>query len=265
MTASLAPYLNPAQWNDWFHASATQLTQAAYWLAILRIIAVNIVLSGDNAVVIAMACRGLPLRQRFWGMVIGVAVAVILRIGFTGVIAQLMLLPYLKLLGGFALFYIAAKLVASDDAEEDQVAARENLWRVIGIIAVADVVMSFDNIVAIAATANGDFLLLAIGLLVSIPLILAGATVVAALLASFPILIWAGAALLGWIAGEVMVGDPVIAVRLPAAFGEKFAQHVEFAAACSGAMLGIALGGLWRRLHEMAVRARAARAIAGAA
>jgi len=259
MAASLAPYLNPTLWNDWLHAGVVQLGHAAFWLAVLRIIFINILLSGDNAVVIAMACRGLPLPQRFWGMIIGAGVAVILRIVFTGVIAELLLLPYLKLFGGLALFYIAAKLVVPDDADRNQIAARAHLWRVIGIVAAIDVVMSFDNIVAIAATANGDVLLLAIGLVVSIPIILAGAAFVAALLDRFPILIWAGAALLGWIAGEVIVGDPAIAGRLTAIFGEKLAQHVDLAATGAGAMLGIAAGGFWRRLHEMQVRAQTSR------
>jgi YjbE family integral membrane protein len=259
MVASLAPYLNPMLWGDWLHASSAQLGQAAFWLAVLRIIFINMLLSGDNAVVIAMACRDLPAPQRLWGMVIGAGVAVILRIAFTGIVAQLLLLPYLKLIGGLALFYIAAKLIVPDDEDRNKVAAIAHLWRAIGIIVVADVVMSLDNVVAIAATANGNFLLLAIGLVVSIPIILAGAALVMALLDRFPIVVWAGAALLGWIAGQIIATDPATVGHLTVSFGEKFAQHVEFAAASAGAVLAIAAGGLWRSLHEMKIRARAAR------
>src|SRR5271156_7083126 len=104
MASSLAPYLSSALWSEWFHAGMMQFGQTAFWLAVLQIIFINIVLSGDNAVVIAMACRGLPMPQRLWGMIIGAGIAVILRIAFTGIIAQLLLLSYLKLFGGLALF-----------------------------------------------------------------------------------------------------------------------------------------------------------------
>ncbi len=132
---------------------------AAFWLAVLQIIFINVLLSGDNAVVIAMACRSLPAEQRRWGVVIGAGVAVILRIVFVGVIAQLMLLPYLKLVGGAALLVIAAKLVVPDDPDKDEIQAAAHLWRAVMIIVVADIVMSLDNIIAIAAIAQGDLLL----------------------------------------------------------------------------------------------------------
>jgi len=256
MVASLAPYLNPTLWGDGLHASSAQLGQTAFWLAVLRIIFINILLSGDNAVVIAMACRGLPAPQRLWGMVIGAGVAVLLRIAFTGIVAELLLLPYLKLIGGLALFYIAAKLIVPEEEDSNEVAAVAHLWRAVGIVVVADVVMSLDNVVAVAATANGDFLLLAIGLAVSIPIILAGAALFMTLLDRFPIVVWAGAALLGWVAGEVIATDPAIVGHLTASFGEKLARHVEFAAAGAGVALAIAAGGLWRSLHGMKIRAR---------
>ena len=184
-----------------------QLGYAAFWFAVLRIVFVNFLLSGDNAVVIAMACRGLPPQQRRWGLIIGAGVAVILRIIFVGVIAWLMLLPYLKLVGGVALIFIAAKLFVPEDPDRDEIQAVAHLWRAVMIIAIADIVMSIDNMVAIAAIAQGNILLLAIGLAVSIPLIVAGAALVLALLSRFPVLIWAGTALLGWIAGELIVAD----------------------------------------------------------
>jgi YjbE family integral membrane protein len=136
---------------------------------------INVLLSGDNAVVIAMACRGLPHRQRLWGMILGAGVAVVLRIIFTGVVASLMLLPYLKLIGGLALFYIAAKLLVPEDPDEDQTEAVEHLWRAVRIVAIADIIMSLDNVIAIAAAAQGNMALLVLGLAISIPLIVAGA------------------------------------------------------------------------------------------
>ncbi len=263
MVVSLAPYLSPALWRDWLHAGIDQIGYAAFWVAVLQIVFINILLSGDNALVIAMACRGLPQPQRRWGMVIGAAVAVLLRIIFTGVIAQLMLLSYLKLIGGIALFYIAAKLMVPEDADKNEVEAGAHLWRAIGIVVVADVIMSLDNVIAIAVTAKGDLLLLAIGVAVSVPLIVAGAALIMALLNRFPVLIWAGVALLGWIAGQVIATDPAIAAHLTASFGEKLARHVEIAAAGAGAMFAVAAAGLWRSLHGLKTRARTAAAARG--
>jgi YjbE family integral membrane protein len=255
--ASIAEYLNPALWRDLVHASVDQLGYAAFWLAVLQIIFVNLLLSGDNAVVIAMACRGLPTQQRRWGIVIGAGVAVFLRIIFIGVVARLMLLPYLKLAGGAALMFIAAKLIVPDDAGRDEIRAIGHLWRAVLIIAFADIIMSLDNIIAIAAIAQGNLLLLAIGLMISIPLITAGAALVTVLLDRIPILIWAGAALLGWIAGETIASDPALA-HWTAFFGEKISQQVEFAAAGAGALLAIGAGGLWRQWHATKVQSRAA-------
>jgi YjbE family integral membrane protein len=251
----VAEYFHPAFWRDWIHAGAIQLGYATFWLAILQIVFINILLSGDNAVVIAMACRGLPLHQRRWGLVIGAGLAVVLLIIFAEVITRLMLLPYLKLIGGAALLYIAAKLVVPEAADKNQVQAVAHLWRAIGIVAVADVIMSFDNIIAVAAVARGDFLLIAISLALSIPLIVAGAAAIMALLDRFPILIWAGAALLGWVAGETVASDPALSGHLSPRFGEQFVQQVEFAAAGSGAALVIAAGGLCRQLTAIKARA----------
>lgn len=252
--ASIAQYLNPGFWNDALQASINDLGHTAFWVAGLQIIFINILLSGDNAVVIAMACRGLPQRQRFWGMVVGAGVAVILRIVFTGVIAQLMLLPYLKLIGGLALLYIATKLVVPENGKEE-VQAGSHLWRAVWIVVVADVVMSLDNVVAVAAAAQGNILLLVISLVVSIPLIIAGAAFVMTLLDRVPILVWAGSALLGWVAGGVIATDPVLSSYLTSALGEKLAQRIDLAAAGAGAVLVIAAGGLWRHLRLSKARA----------
>ena len=254
--ASIAEYFQPVLWHDWLNAALEHLGHAVFWLAVGRIIFANAVLSGDNAVVIAMACRGLPEPQRRWGMVIGVAVAVILRIAFTAAVARLMALPYLKLIGGAALLYIAAKLLVPERRDKNKIEAAAHLWRVVMLVVVADIVMSFDNIVAIAAIAQGDFLLLVIGLAASIPLLVAGAALIAALLDRFPVLVWGGAALLGWIAGETTVTDPALFARMATALGATLTRQLEFAGAVCGAFLAIAAGGLWQRLHESNVRAR---------
>ncbi len=244
---SIAQMLDPAAWGALLTRGWTELGETGFWLAVVKIIWINILLSGDNAVVIAMACRGLPPRQRLWGMVLGAGVAVVLRIVFTGVVASLMLLPYLKIIGGLALFYIAAKLLVPDDPQHDGAEAAAYLWRAVYIVAVADIIMSLDNVIAIAAAAEGNMALLVLGLAISIPLIVAGAALIMALLDRFPILIWAGAALLGWIVGEVMSTDAATAGYLTRSFGAAFAHDVVYVASATGAVLVLIIGGLWRR------------------
>src|SRR3954464_3376953 len=131
------------------------MTHGPFWIGVLQIIFVNIILSGDNAVVIAMACLTLPPRQRLWGMILGAGVAVLLRVIFTLVIAQAMAYPYLKLIGGALLFYVAVKLVTEDaDGDDEGVEGAQTLWRAVRIVAIADIVMSLDNVIAIAAAAE---------------------------------------------------------------------------------------------------------------
>ena len=198
------------------------MTHAAFWIAALQIIGVNIILSGDNAVVIAMACMTLPPRQRLWGMILGAGVAVLLRVVFTLVIAQAMNYPYLKLVGGLLLFYVAIKLVTEDaDGEEGGVESASNLWRAVRIVAIADIVMSLDNVIAIAASAEVaaarvdlahaagiKTTLIIFGLATSVPLIVAGSAILMALLERYRVLVWGGGALLGWVAGDIMATDP---------------------------------------------------------
>lgn len=223
------------------------LGQAAFWVAAFRIMLINILLSGDNAVVIALACRNLPHRQRIWGMVIGAGIAVVLLIVFTGVVAELMELPYLKAAGGVALLYIAIKLVLPEAPDETEVQAEAHLWRAVRIVVVADIIMSLDNIIAVATAAQGNLLLLVIGLVVSIPIVIAGAALIMALLDRLPILVWIGAALLGWVAGEAIVTDKAIAPALADAFGEPLAEVMQWAVCGVGALLVLAVGALWRR------------------
>src|SRR5215213_10477777 len=130
------------------------ITHAPFWIAAFQIIVVNIILSGDNAVVIALACMHLPPKQRLWGMILGAGVAVLLRVLFTLVVAQAMAYPYLKLVGGILLLWVAVKLLVPDEEGEGKVEAAENLWRAVRIVAIADIVMSLDNVIAIAASAE---------------------------------------------------------------------------------------------------------------
>jgi YjbE family integral membrane protein len=239
--------MDPGTWLAMVTSGWSDMSHTTFWVALLKIMWINILLSGDNAVVIAMACRGLPHRQRLWGMVLGAGVAVVLRIIFTVFVAALMLLPWLKIVGGLALFYIAAKLLVPDDPDEDETEATEHLWRAVRIVAIADIIMSLDNVIAIAAAAQGNMALLVIGLAISIPLIVAGAALIMALLDRFPILVWAGAALLGWIVGEVIATDPVVQGYLEPRFGAEGFHYITLFAALVGAVLVLVVGGLWRR------------------
>jgi YjbE family integral membrane protein len=209
-------------WQDMAHGP--------FWIAVLQIIFVNVILSGDNAVVIAMACLTLPPKQRLWGMILGAGVAVLLRVVFTLVIAQAMAFPYLKLVGGALLFYVAIKLVTEDaDGDEEGVEGAQTLWRAVRIVAIADIVMSLDNVIAIAASAETaaaqvdlahaaalKATLIIFGLATSVPLIVAGSAILMALLERYRVLVWGGGALLGWIAGDVMAADAALAGWLSA-------------------------------------------------
>jgi YjbE family integral membrane protein len=256
-----------------------EMATTTFWVAVGKIIWINVLLSGDNALVIALACRGLAPRQRLGGMIFGAAAAVILRIIFTGIVATLMELPYLKLVGGLALIVIAAKLLVPEQDDEDSVDAASHLWAAVQIVVVADIVMSLDNVIAVAAAANGSVPLLVLGLAISVPLIVAGAALIMALLNRMPILVWAGAALLGWIAGDVIATDPAIHPKLNALFAGSLGAKLDsslnslglgphFANGGNGgeillAVLGIVVvliaGSIWRR-RAMQNAERAAKA-----
>jgi YjbE family integral membrane protein len=182
----------------------------AYAVQVLKIIGIDIVLAGDNAVVIALACRTLPPRQRMMGILLGAGAAVLLRVIFTLVVQELLDVNLLKLIGGLLLFWIAVKLLIANDSGDGDYKSGANLWDAVRIVALADMVMSLDNVLAIAAAAHGDPWLIVFGLLVSIPLVVGGATLITNLLTKYPILVWAGAALLGWIAGELIATEPVL-------------------------------------------------------
>jgi len=193
----------------------TELSVPFFWLSLGKIIWIDMLLSGDNALVIAMACRALPKRQRVAGIILGAGAAVAMRIAFTGVIAELMAMPYLKLIGGLLLMFVAIKLLAQDDDDGAERDPAGSLFAAIRMVVIADIVMSLDNMIAVAAAANGSIMLLAIGLMISIPLVVTGATLIVALLNRFPFLIGAGAGLLGWISGEVIVSDQFVIDHFP--------------------------------------------------
>ena len=205
---ALLQIFDPANIGAFFTQFQADMQRPAFWFAVGKIIWINVLLSGDNALVIAMACRGLHGRHRLWGMIIGAGIAVVLLIAFTGIVATLMSLPYLKLVGGIALLIIAAKLLVPED-ESDEVAAGTTLWHAVRIVVIADIIMSLDNVIAVAAAANGQLSLLVLGLAISIPMIIAGAALIMMILDRFPVLVWLGAMLLGWIAGDVIASDPV--------------------------------------------------------
>lgn len=182
----------------------------SYFLPAMEIVWINILLSGDNAVVIALACRSLPEHQRNKAVMAGALAAVALRIVFTLVATEMLSLPWVKLIGGLLLFYIAIKLMIPEDEDTD-IAAHSSLWKSIQTIAIADIVMSLDNVIAIAAAAKGNWNLIIFGLVVSLPLVVFGSQLIMKLMSRFPWLVWAGAGLLGYIAADIMIEDPSIA------------------------------------------------------
>jgi len=181
-----------------------------FWVGLGQIILINIVLSGDNAVVIALAARSLPRRQQKLAIFWGAGAAVVLRIVLTVVAVELLRYPYLKIVGAFLLFWIAIKLLLPEDGNDGEVESSSNLMAAIKTILIADLVMSLDNVIAVAAAARGNDVLLVLGLAISIPLVVVGATVLMKLMERWPIIITIGAGLLGWVAGEMLVTDPVV-------------------------------------------------------
>jgi YjbE family integral membrane protein len=277
--SSLLQAIDPANIGAFFAQVQTDMHTTAFWIAVGKIIWINVLLSGDNALVIAMACRGLHGRHRLWGMIIGAGIAVVLLIAFTGIVATLMALPYLKLAGGLALLIIAAKLLVPED-EDNEVAAGATLWQAIRIVIIADIIMSLDNVIAVAAAANGQLSLLILGLAISIPMIIAGAALIMMVLDRFPVLVWLGALLLGWIAGDVMETDPAVEPWLHHLLDGTISLHLdakslvfgvspqfnlegeldEYIASVLGALVVLVVGSVWRsrRLRKLEEPVKAA-------
>ena len=182
------------------------LSTPEFWVGLLKIIGVNIILSGDNAVVIALAARSLPPRQQKQAVFWGAGAAVVLRVILTIFAAALLGLPWLKIVGSLLLFWIGIKLLIPEEGDDD-IQAHDQLMSAIRTILVADLVMSLDNVIAVAAAAGGNYVLLILGLAISIPLVIFGATLLIKLMERFPIIITIGAALIGWVAGEMLIAD----------------------------------------------------------
>ena len=202
----------------------------------LKIIGVNIVLSGDNAVVIALAARQLPPKQQKQAVIFGSGAAIILRVVLTLVAAALLALPWLKIVGSVLLLWIGVKLLVPEDEGED-LDVGDSMMSAIRTILIADLVMSLDNVIAVAAAAEGNFTLLILGLAISIPLVVFGATLLIKLMERFPVIITIGAALIGFVAGEMAWDDQAIS-----GFTQHYAAWMKYVAASVGALFVVGLG-----------------------
>jgi YjbE family integral membrane protein len=220
------------------------LDTTAFVFSLLQIIWIDILLSGDNAVVIALACRSLPPQRRRWGIILGAGAAVLLRILFAFFVVELLLLPNVRIIGGLLLLLIAIRLVDDEESGPREVKPAKTLWASIRMIVLADAIMSLDNVVAIAAAAKGSILLVAFGLVLSIPLIVFSSTFMLSLLNRFPLIVWAGAALLGWIGAELICHDPYLFTWLQA-----HAPGFEILCAAAGAVLVLAAAWTRQRLR----------------
>jgi YjbE family integral membrane protein len=231
------------------------LFEAVFWLALVKVLTVNLILSGDNAVVIAMAARSLQGSQRRQAIIWGAAGAVILRLIFAAIISFLLAIPFLQVVGGLLLLWIAWKLVHDEVEEgEEKIEAGQSAWEAIRIIIVADAVMSLDNVIALvgAARIGGEvnFVLLGIGLATTIPLVVFGAALLTSLLDRFPILIYAGAGLLVYIAVEMFFADKVLHHYL-----EPYAS-IEWIIGLTATAIFIAIAWLWKRRAESTAQTR---------
>ncbi len=220
------------------------ISSTQFWLALLEIIWVNILLSGDNAVVIALAARSLPVAQQRTAITWGSAGAILLRIVLTLVAAKLLLLPWLKIVGAILLLYIGVSLLMPEGESDGDAKEYGSLWAAIRTILVADLVMSLDNVVAVAAAAHGDTVLLVLGLAISIPLVIFGSTLLLKVIERLPIIVWLGAALLGFIAGEMLVSDPVLTPYIDGFMdsAQASAHQLALAAGAVGAIIVLISG-----------------------
>lgn len=218
-----------------------------FWIGLVKIIWINIILSGDNAVVIALAARSLPPAQQKKAVLLGSGAAVVLRIVLTVVAVKLLALPYLQIVGGLLLLWIGIQLLGDEEEGEDEGKAYGGMLAAVRTILIADLVMSLDNVIAVAAAAEGNTTLLILGLAISIPLVIFGSTLMIKLMERFPIIVMLGAALIGWVGGETIVSD--VALR------EVLAANpwLHYAAAAAGAAVVIAISRLMqKRAHVVA-------------
>lgn len=214
---------------EWLHS-------ADFWIGLLKIVWINIILSGDNAVVIALAARSLPPAQQKKAVFFGSGAAVVLRIALTVVAAKLLAMSFLQIVGGLLLLWIGVQLLMDEESGEQEAAGSGSLMAAVRTILVADLVMSLDNVIAVAAAAKGDMVLLILGLAISIPLVVFGSTLMIKLMGRFPVIISLGAALIGWVGGETIVSD--VALQ-PVVMDYPW---LHYASAVLGAILVIGLG-----------------------
>ena len=218
-----------------------------FWIGLLKIVWINIILSGDNAVVIALAARTVPLRQQRKAVFLGAGAAVVLRIALTVVAAKLLELSFLQVAGGLLLLWIGIQLLSEEEEEgEGEVKQAGTLMAAVRTILIADLVMSMDNVIAVAAAAKGDMVLLILGLAISIPLVIFGSTLMIKLMERFPIIVVLGAALIGWVGGETIVGDFALKGVLASA------PWLHYGAAAAGAALVVGLGRVLQNRHAKA-------------
>lgn len=240
------------------------LASQAFWIGLLKIIGVNIILSGDNAVVIALAARSLPQKQQKQAIIWGSAAAIVMRVILTLFAVALLQLPWLKLIGSLLLFWIGVKLLIPEDGDED-IAASDQLLSAIKTILIADLVMSLDNVIAVAAAARGSVVLLILGLAISIPLVIFGATLLLKLMERFPVIITIGAGLIGWVAGEMLVADSALQGWLTALGVQYEDGHpkvggisLEILAGIAGIVIVVAAGTLLARRKTGVIEAAVA-------
>lgn len=217
------------------------LQNTDFWIGLLKIVWINIILSGDNAVVIALAARSLPPTQQKKAVMFGSGAAVVLRIILTVVAAKLLEMSFLQILGGILLFWIGIQLLSDDEGDGGHSKTTGSMMAAIRTILIADLVMSLDNVIAVAAAAKGSMLLLVLGLAISIPMVIFGSTLMIRLMERFPIIVMLGAALIGWVGGETIVGDAALKTWM-AANG-----WMHLVAPALGAALVVGLGKLMQK------------------
>ena len=223
-----------------------------FWIGLVKIIWINIILSGDNAVVIALAARSLPPEQQKKAVMIGSGAAVVLRIVLTVVAAKLLELSFLQIIGGALLLWIGYQLLTGDEDGEGESKGKGGMMAAVRTILIADLVMSLDNVIAVAATAQGNMVLLILGLAISIPLVIFGSTLMIKLMERFPVIVTLGAALIGWVGGETIVNDNIMhdyAIAHP---------WLHYVAAAAGAILVVAVGKFVKARNEAKAETAAA-------
>jgi YjbE family integral membrane protein len=240
-----------------------ELVSQAFWIGLAKIIGVNVILSGDNAVVIALAARSLPRKQQKQAIIWGSAAAIVLRVVLTLFAVALLTLPWLKLVGSLLLFWIGIKLLIPEEGDAD-IKASDQLLAAIKTILVADLVMSLDNVIAVAAAAGGSVVLLILGLAISIPLVIFGATLLLKLMERFPVIITIGAGLIGWVAGEMLVADSALegwftglGVQYVEGHPKVGGLSLELLAGIVGIVIVVAAGTLLARRKSVAVETAA--------